>query len=79
MVRWIIVNVFEEFESIPVVIGKSENTRCFKGVKKTDLPVHYFHQKKVWMTAEILDKILSKIDRNYSASSLARPLFYCKS
>ena len=58
-----IVNALGESESIPIVIGKSENPRCFKGIKKTELPVHYYHQKKAWMTAEILDKILGKIDR----------------
>ena len=39
----------------PVVIWKSENPRCLKGFDKSLLPVHYFSQKKAWMTGEILE------------------------
>ena len=38
-----------ESECPPVVIWKSENPRCFKGVKKSEFPVWYFSQKKSWM------------------------------
>ena len=46
-----------------VVIWKSENPRCFKGIDRSNLPVQYFSQPKGWMTGEILDKVLSKLNR----------------
>ena len=46
------VNGAGESES-PIVIWKSNNTRCFKGVKKDSLPVRYYSQAKCWMTGEI--------------------------
>ena len=57
------VNALGESECKPIVIGKSENPRCFKGIDKFQLPVHYYSQKKAWMTAKILDTILNKINR----------------
>ena len=36
-----------------ILIWKSENPRCFKGIDKTKLPVQYFSQAKGWMTGEI--------------------------
>ena len=46
-----------------IVIWKSENPRCFKGIDRSNLPVRYFSQPKGWMTGEILDKVLSKLNR----------------
>ena len=46
-----------------VVIGMSERPGCFKGVDKLHLPVKYFHQKKAWMSSEILDKVLSAFNQ----------------
>ena len=57
------VNALGESESPPVVIWKSENPRCFKGVKKSCLPTWYYNQKKSWMTGEILGDILGKLNR----------------
>ena len=37
----------------PLVIGKSENPRCFRGHKPSSLPVTYKWNKKAWMTSEI--------------------------
>ena len=51
-----IVNGAGKSESKPIVIRKSENPRCFKGIKKSELPVEYFSQPKAWMTGHILDK-----------------------
>ena len=39
-----IVNVAGKSEVKPIVIWKAENPRCFKAVKKTDLPVEYYSQ-----------------------------------
>ena len=47
----------------PIVIWTSQTPRCFKGVATNSLPVDYFHQKKAWMTGEILNKILSAFNR----------------
>ena len=49
-----------------VVIWKSENPRCFRGVAKDSLPVKYFHQKKARMTGEILDTVLTTFNRKMS-------------
>ena len=46
-----------------IVILKSEKPRCFKHVTKSQLPVLYFSQKKAWMTGEILDQVLTKLNR----------------
>ena len=43
----------------PIVIWKVENARCFRSSVKSSLPVKYFHQKKAWMTDEILDQVLT--------------------
>ena len=32
-------------------------------MNKSQLPVQYFSQKKAWMTGDILDQVLSKINR----------------
>lgn len=46
-----------------VVIWKSESPRCFKGVDRSKLPVQYYSQSKGWMMGEILEKVLSKFNR----------------
>ena len=51
----------------PVVIGMSERPRCFKGVDKSHLPVKYFHQKKAWMSSQILDQVLSAFNQTMKA------------
>ncbi len=52
-----IVNGAGRSETKPIIIWKSE-----KGIKKSELPVKYFSQDKAWMTGDILDKILSKVN-----------------
>ena len=48
-----------------VVIWKSQNPRCFKGMGISSLPVRYCSQPKAWMTSEILDAILThKLNQN---------------
>ena len=44
----------------PLVIGKFQNPRCFKGVKS--LPVDYRWNRKAWMTSEIFIEWLRKFD-----------------
>lgn len=37
----------------PLVIGKANQPRCFKNIKKENLPVSYETNRKAWMTSEI--------------------------
>ena len=45
------------------VIGKFKNPRCFKGT--TNLPVHYYSQRKAWMNTDLFYKWLDKFDDKY--------------
>ena len=58
-----VVNAAGESETQPIVIGSSENPRCFKGINKSKLPVKYFSQPKAWMTGEIVDKVFSEVNK----------------
>ena len=46
-----------------IIIWKSANPRCFRGINKSKLPVQYFSQPKGWMTGDILNEILTKWNR----------------
>lgn len=46
-----------------LVIGKSKNPRCFKGIKSLD--VVYENNKKVWMASEIYEKWLLKLVQKF--------------
>ena len=62
----LIVNADGEKE-VPIIIWKSEKPRCFKGINVSTLPVHYYSQSKAWMNGEILDKVLTKLNRKFSS------------
>ena len=48
----------------PIVIGKSKSPRCFKAIKdRSQLPCSYFSQAKAWMDFNILDEVLSELNR----------------
>jgi hypothetical protein len=47
----------------PVVVGKSKNPRCFKGVDTKSHGLHYFHSKNAWVTGKIFKKWLGRVDR----------------
>ena len=53
----------------PVVIWKSKNPTCIQRFDKSALPVTYLDQKHAWMTGEILEEILSKLNRRLSVSN----------
>jgi len=53
------VNATGESEGKPIVIWKS---RCFTSVDRKGLPVQYFSQSKAWMSGEIVDTTLKKIN-----------------
>jgi len=45
-----------------VVIGKSKDPRCFRGIK--NLPIWlYLHNKTAWMTSEAFTQIMLKLDK----------------
>ncbi|XP_052217900.1 tigger transposable element-derived protein 4-like [Dreissena polymorpha] len=46
-----------------LVLGRSQNPRCFKHVKS--LPVQYKANKKAWMTSEIFKEWVRKVDGLY--------------
>lgn len=51
-------------EKLPLLmIGKSANPRCFKNVKSK--PLEYMSNKKAWMTAEIFEDWLRKLDKTF--------------
>ena len=52
----------------PIFIWKSENPRCLRRFDKSLLPVHYFSQGKAWMTGEILEAVLTKLNHRMSSS-----------
>ena len=52
-----------------MVIWKSTKPRCFKSVDVATLPEQYFSQPKAWMTGEILQSVLCKLNRQLSAKS----------
>ena len=48
----------------PLVIGMSKNPRSFKHVKT--LPVCYKSNKKAWMTSQLFEEWLKKLDKQFS-------------
>ena len=51
----------------PLVIGKSKNPRFFKHVKT--LPVCYKSNRKAWMTSQLFEEWLKKLDRQFFAQN----------
>ena len=47
----------------PVLIWKSETPRCLREIDKASLPVKYYSQNKAWMSGEILEDILTTLNR----------------
>ena len=49
----------------PIVIWKNKLPRCLKGLRDPSKPgnVHYFSNSKSWMTSEVFETVLSKLNR----------------
>ena len=49
----------------PIVVGKSRNPRYFKSLKDSSRPYKcdYFSSSKAWMTSEIFEEIILRLDR----------------
>ena len=46
----------------PIFIRRSKNPRCLRRFDKSLLPVNYFSQSKAWMTGEIMEAVLAKLN-----------------
>lgn len=49
----------------PIVIWKYENPRCFKHFDKSLLPVDYFNHKNAWMTSDVMERVLTKLNHRF--------------
>ncbi|XP_007954366.1 tigger transposable element-derived protein 4 [Orycteropus afer afer] len=53
-------------EKLPLlIIGKNRNPHCFKGIKS--LPVYYEANRMAWMTAEVFEQWMRKLDEKFQA------------
>ncbi|KAK1343146.1 hypothetical protein QTO34_015921 [Cnephaeus nilssonii] len=53
-------------EKLPLlIIGKNRNPHCFKGMKS--LPVYYEANRMAWMTADIFEQWMKKLDEKFQA------------
>ena len=46
----------------PLVLGKAKNPRCFRGIKH--IPVHYRANKKAWLTGDLWEEWIRKVDKS---------------
>ena len=53
----------------PIFIWRYENPRCLRRFDKSLLPVSYFSQSKAWMTGEIMEAVLVKLNRRLSSTN----------
>ena len=47
----------------PLIIGKSRQPRCFRGIDPAALPVDYKFNKKAWMNTLIFENWVKSVDR----------------
>ncbi|XP_004708821.1 tigger transposable element-derived protein 4 [Echinops telfairi] len=53
-------------EKLPLlIIGKRRNPQCFTGIKS--LPVHYEANRMAWMTADVFEQWMRKLDEKFQA------------
>lgn len=53
-------------EKLPLlIIGKNRNPHCFKGIKS--LPVYYEDSRMAWMTSDIFEQWMQKLDEKFQA------------
>ena len=56
-------------KEVASITWKSKKPRCLKGIDVSKLSVKYFFQSNAWMSREILDELLTKVNRQLSFSS----------
>ena len=54
---------------ILIILWNSQTLRCLRKFDKSALLVDYFGQKKARMTGEIMDSVLTKLNRRLSRSN----------
>ena len=61
----------------PVVVGRSRKPNCFRNLKDISRPLntHYFNNKKSWLNTEIMEVILTRLDRRLSGEGRKVLLF----
>jgi hypothetical protein len=59
----------------PLVIGKAENPRCFRGVQKNQLTVTWKSNRKAWMTRALFQEWLLELDRKMGVAKRKIILF----
>lgn len=59
----------------PLIIGKSENPRCFRGTNIHALGVDYYFNKKAWMTSVIFVDWLQKLNNKFKLQNRKIILF----
>lgn len=59
----------------PLVIGKSKNPRCFKNIQIDSLPIHYYNNKKAWMTGKIYEDYLMRVNNKMKSQGRKILLF----
>ena len=59
----------------PLIIGKSANPRCFRGVNRAALGAQYYSNKKAWMTSELFEDWLTNLDNRFKAQKRKVLLF----
>ena len=59
------------------MLRRSAKLRCFKNQINPNRPhdVHYYSSQKSWMTSEIMDSVLTKINRKIAAAKRNTLLF----
>lgn len=67
-------NMVGEFEQ-PLVIGKSQKPRCFKGVNLNLMKVDWKFNRKAWMTREIMNEWLSHVNQKMNRQNRKILLF----
>ena len=62
----------------PIIIWRSPKLGCFKNLIKPKRPydVHYYSTKKSRMTSQIMDSVLTKINRKMAVAKKNILLFY---
>ncbi|XP_070551006.1 tigger transposable element-derived protein 6-like [Ptychodera flava] len=59
----------------PLIIGKSQNPRCFKNINPKTLPVDYYANKKASMTSDVFENWLLSFDRKLGRQKRKALLF----
>ena len=70
------VNAASGKEFVPIVIGRDAKPRCFKYLKNPSRPagLAYYSNQKAWMTTDVMNDILMKINVNLKKNNFIHPM-----